>query len=150
MRRREQADAQARRPIDALQHRAGGAFAISARHVDEAEPVLGIARQRGQLERVVQAQLRAKPAEAIQESDGFGVGHSLKNPGFNLCKLRSRPSVCNAPLVTPWLPGAVSTRSAFRARIQRGTFLAFATAIAPPIQGTRRDIVHKADMRHQS
>ena len=72
VRRGEQADAQARRPVDALQHGAGGAFAIGAGDMDKPELVLRIARQRSQLERVGQAELRAEPAQAIEELDGVG------------------------------------------------------------------------------
>jgi hypothetical protein len=45
MRRGEQAGAPSRRAVNALQHRAGRAFAVGAGHVNEAQPRLRIARQ---------------------------------------------------------------------------------------------------------
>ena len=82
VRRGEQADAQAGGPIDALQHGASGTFAVGAGDVDKPEPVLRIARQRSQLERVSQAELRAEPAQAVKELDGDGVGHLLHDAGL--------------------------------------------------------------------
>jgi len=58
--------AQASRPINTFQHRAGRAFAIGARDVDEAESILGIAGQRGQLESIRQSELGSEPAQVVE------------------------------------------------------------------------------------
>jgi hypothetical protein len=80
VRRREQPNAQASSPINTLQHRTGGTFAVRARDVDETQPILWIAHERGKLERVVQPQLRAKKAEAIKKLDCVGVSHLIALP----------------------------------------------------------------------
>jgi len=65
--------------VDALEHRAGGAFAVSPRDMDEPQVVLGITCQFRQPERVRQPELGAEPAQVIQELDGLGVVQPLKN-----------------------------------------------------------------------
>ncbi len=76
MRRGEQADAQSGCAINAFEHRAGRAFAVRAGDVDEAEFFLRIARERGELARVLQPKIRAEQLQAVKKLDGFGVCHS--------------------------------------------------------------------------
>jgi len=73
--RGEQPDALAGRTIDAFQHGAGRAFAIGAGDMDEAEPVLRVARQRCQLKCVFEAKLRTEQTQAVEKLDGFGISH---------------------------------------------------------------------------
>ena len=73
--RGEQPDAQAGRAIDAFQHGTRRALAIGAGDVDEAEPVLRLARQRRKLERVSQSELRAEQTQVKEKLDGFGIRH---------------------------------------------------------------------------
>jgi hypothetical protein len=75
VRRGEQPDAQAGRAINAFQHGAGRALAIGAGDVDETEPVLRLARQRGELERIFQPQLRAEQTQVKEKLDGFRISH---------------------------------------------------------------------------
>ena len=58
VRRSKQPNAKSGRPINAFEHRAGGAFSIGAGDMDKAQAVLGIPRQRRELERVFQSQLQ--------------------------------------------------------------------------------------------
>ena len=44
--------------------------------MDEAQPVLRIAGQRGELEGVFQPELRAKKPEVVEKLNGFGVIHA--------------------------------------------------------------------------
>ena len=74
------ANAQARRPINAFQHGASGAFAIGAGDMDEPEWVLRITRQRRQLESILQPQL-APNNRSRKESDGFGISHLIEAGG---------------------------------------------------------------------
>ena len=76
MRGGEEPDAQPRRPINAFQHGAGRTFSIRPGDVDETKRFVGIACQRGEPEGVFQSELQAEPAQAIEELDGFGVGHA--------------------------------------------------------------------------
>ena len=142
VRRGEQADAQARRPIDALQHRAGRALPVGAGDVDEAQPLLRVAGQRGELERVGQAELRAKPAEAIQESDGVSVGHSVERRGFSLSLSRGRSAKHDVFSVKPAVPRGMHAPSEFRAQTRQDISPAFATAISLPTPGTRSRTAH--------
>ena len=75
MRRGEQSDAQAGCAINAFEHGAGGAFAVRAGDVDEAQFFLRIARERGEFEGVFQSELGAEQTQAVKKLDGFGVGH---------------------------------------------------------------------------
>lgn len=75
MRRGEQPDAQAGRTINALQHRAGGAFAVRAGDMDEAQLRLRIAAARRQPERVFQPEIRAEQIQPVKKLDGFGIIH---------------------------------------------------------------------------
>ena len=75
VRRGEQPDAQAGRAIDAFEHGAGGTFAVGAGDVDEFEFVLGAAGKFGEFEGAFEARFGAELLEAVEESDGFGVGH---------------------------------------------------------------------------
>ena len=73
MRRGKQANAQSRRAINAFEHGACRAFAVRARDVDQTKFLLRIARERRELARVFQTELRAEPAQVVEESNGFGV-----------------------------------------------------------------------------
>ncbi len=73
--RREQSDPQARRAINAFEHRARRAFAICSGDVDEAEFVLRIAREFSEFARDFQPEARAKNLETGKKLDGFRVGH---------------------------------------------------------------------------
>lgn len=50
--------------------------------MNEPESLLRIARKGSQPEAIGEAELGAKPAEAIQELDGVWIGQSLKNGLF--------------------------------------------------------------------
>ena len=75
MRRSEKSHTQSRSAVDTFEHGTSGAFAVGTSHVDEAELLLRIARERGELEGVFQPELRAEKAEAVEKLDGFGIGH---------------------------------------------------------------------------
>src|SRR6185312_2549878 len=77
MRRGEQANAQTTRAINALEHGARRAFAVRAGDVDETELAMWIAGEFREPESIFQPKLRAEDAEAVEELDGFGVGHCL-------------------------------------------------------------------------
>ena len=76
MRRGEQAGAQACCAVNAFEHGAGRAFAVSAGDVDEAEFFLRIAGERGEFTRVLQPEIRAEHLQAVEKLDGFGISHS--------------------------------------------------------------------------
>ena len=65
--------------------------------MDETQPVLRIARQRGELEGVLQSELRAKEAEVVEKLNGFrltnNVGRDalLRVPDFRAARQR-RPT----------------------------------------------------------
>ena len=71
MRRGEQPDAQSGRAINAFQHGAGRAFAVGAGDMDETQLFLWIARQRGELKRVFQPELRAEQTQAVEKLNCF-------------------------------------------------------------------------------
>ena len=75
MRRGEQPRAAPGSAVDALQHGAGGTFAIGASHVDETQFRLRIACQCGQFERVFQTELGTEQAQSVQKLNGSVVGH---------------------------------------------------------------------------
>ena len=66
-------DAQARLTVDAFQHGAGRAFAVRAGDVDEAELVLRVASERGELARRFQTEVRAEDLQAVKKFDGGKV-----------------------------------------------------------------------------
>ena len=76
MRLGEQPDTPSGRTIKAFQHGAGGAFAVGAGNVDEAEFFLWIAGQRRQFAGALQPEVRAEQLQAVKKLDGFGVGHA--------------------------------------------------------------------------
>ena len=62
-------------PIDALQHGAGGTFAVGAGDMDEAQLMMGIAGEFSKFERVGKTELGSEPSEGVEELDSFGVRH---------------------------------------------------------------------------
>ena len=74
--------AQPRLAVDALEHGAGGPLAVGAGHMNEAESLLRIAAKGSQPEAIGEAELGAKPAEAIQELDGVWIGQRLVKIGL--------------------------------------------------------------------
>jgi hypothetical protein len=46
--------------------------------MDETEYCLGIAGERGELERVFQPKLGAEQTQTVKELDGFGIGHFVR------------------------------------------------------------------------
>jgi len=75
MGRSKQADAQTACAVNALQHGARGTFAIRAGDVNEAKLMVWIAGQLSELERILQSELRAEQAQAVERLDGFRVIH---------------------------------------------------------------------------
>lgn len=55
--------------------RARRAFAVRSGNVDEAKALLRVVGECGELKRILQADLRAEPAQAIKVLDGFGAIH---------------------------------------------------------------------------
>jgi hypothetical protein len=51
--------------------------------VNEPEPVLRIARERGELAWGFQTKYRAQKPQAVEKLDGFGVGHWRLDPTYN-------------------------------------------------------------------
>ena len=88
MRRGEQPDPQSGRAINAFEHRAGRAFAVRSGDMDEAQFFLRIARERGEMERVFQPEIRAEHLQAVKKLDGFGISH-----GGNFADYRSTVKV---------------------------------------------------------
>ena len=82
MRRGEQPDAQTCRAINAFQHGAGGAFAVGAGDMDEAELVLRVSGQNRELQSVFQPELRAEQTQVVEKLNGFGVGHQYSGGMF--------------------------------------------------------------------
>src|SRR4029077_14944865 len=75
VRRSEQPHAQSGPPVDALQHGAGRTFAVRSRHMNKTQCFVRLAGQPGQLTGVLEAKARAEELPAIQEFNGFGIGH---------------------------------------------------------------------------
>src|SRR5439155_18570877 len=73
-----QANAQAGCPINALDHGTRGPFAVGASDMDETQLPMRIARQLGQLERILQTEFRPEPTKTEKELDGIGVGQGVK------------------------------------------------------------------------
>ena len=64
-----------RRTQDRVQHGAGAALAVAARHMDESEPLLRVAEPCKQLARALQAEARRAPAVVFDICDGFFSVH---------------------------------------------------------------------------
>ena len=101
VRRGEQTGPQACRSINALEHRARRTFPVGASHMDEAQMVMRVARQRRQFARVRQTQLGAEPAQVVEELNGFGVGHRLQL----LCRACNQPVSTSSGQAVEELPG---------------------------------------------
>ncbi len=75
VRRGKESCFEARRTIDAFEHRTGGAFAVRARDMNEAKALVRISREFGQAKGVVQAEVRAEQSQGVEILDSFGVRH---------------------------------------------------------------------------